>query len=521
MKSLSRRSSVCLSALVLLGTGFSFQAFAAVSAQITGRGGLVGEYFSDMPPSGEHYQGFRFPMSFGLEARPSNNLRLVGELYFSMVTSSSVGNKSLGNTNGVERTNNNGSEVAQPLTQGNNTKFDGVYAGVAYMEWSTEYALIRAGRMPRHWGLGIWRNADWDVNTPSVSTSDAVGATIDMSAFNVSLYWEKNSEGSPLSRQDDADGISAEVTIQDDPSDTSSSGLSRKFGLAFANYDHKQSSTKLLILDMFAQLHTGPFAGEGEVFFPSGNTKSPNYSVLGGNPYYCDQDKFEAGQGGDSVRNPDQNFETCDSQKVEGFATLWKFRFQVGGAPTAGNNTSLLANDMARYRLVPTSLRNESHTLGAWFGYVRGDKDAFGNTISKTADDSDDRVRGVMINGNVRPALLMYNPNGVSVPGMPGAGMTNTLFIRGEYVYESPTIGTIVPAVVWGQLTTKNPDADGFGAESGLGFEVDCAYNYLRVDNMNMGLEAGLWFPGKAWESKTSGAPGSVFGLRATLSTKF
>lgn len=496
----------------------------AAAAQVHGQGGIVGEYHTNMPPGSATYQGFRVPLGLTLEGRASNNLSLFLDLRFaynrSPRTATSLGNNSAienqaedRDANGARKTEFKGNEVAQPFSLeggGRGEKTEYAWVNFAYLQYASEVGLFRAGRIPRHWGLGLWRNAEWQPEGGTISTTDALAATFDLtSTFSGSLYLEKNAEGSPRSMKDDADAFTVEALLADDPADVNASGLTRQIGVAFSNYDHKQTSTRLRILDLFAKVSAGGFGGEGEIVYPSGSTKSLGYRSLGGSSTQCPRQ-----------RNKDDDYVTCDSQRYEGLAALVRFKWQVAGTGTGPDKTiSLAATENARGRL-PTSLLADSHTLGLWGGYARGDSDAFAGVKSP-----DSTIRSTPFHPNVRPAFLMYNPASSPVAGMPGNAVNNTVFVRGDYTYEGPSFGAITPSVVWGRLDQANTKAGNVtgavGRGKNLGLEVDIAYSYKTADNVKFGIDTGVWFPGGAWREQGGKKPSPVYGVRTSASTSF
>lgn len=509
--------------LTLAMTLVSGQALAA-AAQVHGQAAVVADYATNVPPLSGTVQGWRVPLGLTLEGRASNNLSLFLDLRYGDNQFPRLG-RSLGNSEGLGIGRPlKGDEARHPFTTegGRGERQDHVYVGFAYLQYASEVGLFRAGRLPRHWGLGLWRNAEWHPEGGTISTTDALGATFDLtSTFSGSVYWEKVSEGQLTSLEDDADAFTVEALLADEPGDLASSGLSRQIGIAFSNYDHKQSSTRMRILDLFAKLHAGGFSLEGEMLYPSGSTNSPHYASLGGKSDVCPE-----------RRNKDLLYVTCDGQKYEGFAALLRTRYQFGGTSTsaatstgagasAPPSANLNATEVSRQRL-PTSLRLETHTAGLWLGYAKGDKDSF----KGVGDDlKDNIISAVPMHPNIRPSLLMHNTATASLPGMPGAVMQNGVFVRGEYTYESPTFGQLTPAIVWGQLdatNTKAPTAENaVGRSKNLGIEFDLRYSYQTTDRVNLGVESGFWLPGKAWQTPTAGKMQPVYGIRTTASTTF
>ena len=129
----------------------------------------------------------------------------------------------------------------------------------------------------------------------------------------------------------------------------------------------------------------------------------------------------------------------------------------------------------------------------------------------------------------IRPSLLMFNNVMPLTPGMPGSLVQNSLFVRGEYTYETPAAGAFTPALIWGVLRrTRSADSGksvgeslGAGRYADLGLEFDVGYSYMTTEFIKLGFETGLWMPGRAWAVSGSGKPTESFGGRLSLSTVF
>lgn len=478
----------------------------AATAQVNGEAALVGEFLSNMPPKSREYKGLRVPLGLRLEGRASGNVSVFLDLRYNANQYPEVafplGNMEDGSA-GAQAT---GNDVNHPYTKngGRGEKREWLKVNQAFVQYeSGEAGRFRAGRIPRHWGLGIWLDDEWKPEGGTRSTSDAISYMVDFpSALSATAYWEKISEGSLSSRSDDADALTAEILIADELTDGGSSGLSRKLGLAFSKYDHSDSSTELKILDIFGVFSFGRAAMEAEVNWPTGKTKSFNFASMGGE---------EAQQNGPLYAR--------ESQAVEGLNILARARYQLsGGLSAADKSIKISQTDAARLRR-PTVQVAESQILSLTAGYSRGDADAFEKVKTK-----DTRITGIPMHPNVRPALLMFNPLSPDTAGMPGAIVRNVLFARAEYSYESPTFGMITPSVIFARLDQTNSKPSTaetvVGANRNIGFEVDMNYSYRTMDGMRFSLDGGLWVPGGAWES-AGVKPETVYGVRATAASYF
>jgi hypothetical protein len=445
-----------------------------------------------------------------LEGKPSNNVSLFLDLRYSLNVSPDVAS-SLGNSSSNTSKAGIGDEFNQPFTTvgGRGEKFNIPYVGFAFAQYVSDVGLFRAGRIPQHWGLGIWRNSQWLPEGGSLSTSDAISATFDLtSTFSGTIAFEKVSEGLVSSFEDDADSFTLNALLADDVTDVNASGVTRQIGVAFQAYSHKQSNTTLKVLDVYSKFYIDSFGLEGEVLYPSGETKSLGYSVLGGKSTQCT-----------SPKNPNNLFISCDTQKYEGFAALLKIRYQFGGKPLGANSDVYLAATDAAREKSPTSLTSDSHIATFSLGYSRGDKDSFAN--STTADGS---ISTTPLHPNIRPSLLMFNVYNSSEKGMPGSAVQNALYLKGDYSFETSSFGQINTALIWAQLDKKNALSDvngAYGTDKNLGVELNVGYSYRTVDKINFGIDSGVWFPGKAWQPKNGDKPDFAYGVRTSASTEF
>ncbi len=511
------KNAMPLLSVIAWGLCHSSNAFAA-SAQVHGQAAIVGDFSTNLPPFSSTYQGWRVPLGLTLEARASNNLSLFLDLRYGDNAFPAAG-RNLGNKQSLNISEKQkGSEVVQPFSyEGTSgTSRDTIHVGFAYLQYASDVGLFKVGRMPRNWGLGIWRNAEWKPEGGAISTSDAISATFDItSSFSGSLYWEKISEGQPTSLEDDADGFTVEALLVDDPSDQSSSGVSRKIGIAFNNYDHKQSSTKIKTLDAFAKINTDHFGIEGEILYPSGSTRSLSYQSNGGPSTQC------ATTPGSQPKTENILNISCDSQKIEGFSALLRTRYQFGSPAGQGEKSLNISQVESVRSRQATNMRPETHTASLWYGYARGDSDAFTGIADAQKDDS---LKVLAMHPNMRPALLMNSASANFVPGMPGPLVQNETFLRADYTYEAPNFGTITPAVIWGRINSLNTKADletSVGKTANLGMEFDIKYGFQTTDNLNLSLEGGFWWPGKAWQSRANSKQDPVYGIKTTASTQF
>ncbi len=507
----------------------NLQAAASTSLMVSGHAGVVGQSTYGTPPLSTNYSTIRVPIGLIFEARPTDNFSLylaIDYAYNNYPGTSTY----LGQTSSTSTSNSNG--IGSPLPFSNTAngspysqKVDSLYLTQAYFSYQTAIGLIRAGRMPRNWGLGIWKNTEWTPYSTLPTTSDSVAYTADFNAFDVSVYYDKYAEGvGGTSADADGAAFTLEARLKSDPSDVSSSGVSQELGILFSKFSHSRSSTSLNILDVYAKIYLPSFYIGAEVLYPTGSTQSPNYQSLGG-AQACSS--LPDGTPPGSL--------TCVSQKISALAALLKLKYQVD----ADDRASLASTEKAQ-KVLGTEERKSSNVIGLWAGYASGGNNQF-NAPGTTSSSND--ITAISMNSNIQPGFLMFNNTLPAVKGMPGGAITNTTFVRLDYTYENPSFGSVGPTFIWGMLnnlnsnynsqntlcsnTSSSVDANNpsnalcVGGDKNLGFEADVSYRYTTLDRVTFGLDAGYWYVGNAWEVYNHSLIRSSYGLRASISTQF
>lgn len=513
------------SSLVLLGN----TSYAATSLMVSGHAGVVGQATYGSPPVGSDFSAIRVPIGLVLEARPTDNFSLY--LGIDYAYNNYPGPTTyLGQNSSTAKSNSSGTSSPLPFANTTNSsaysqQVDNVYITQAYFTYQTAIGLLKAGRMPRHWGLGIYRNAEWTPFAGLPSTSDAVALVTDFNAFDIGLYYEKYAEGVGATSLDaEANAFTIEVRLKSDPADVVSSGVGQELGVMYSKFSHGKSNTSLNILDLYAKFYLSSFYLGSEILYPTGSTQSPNYQSLGG-----------AAACPSSPDGTPTGSKTCTSQNISAFAALLKLKYQIA----ASENTSLASTENAQLRL-GTEERKTSHVLGLLGGYVSGNSNQFSSPGTTNSTNS---ITALMLHANIQPAFLMFNNTLPAINGMPGGALTNTTFLRLDYTYENPSFGSVGPAFIWGMLnavnqnynaqnsicTNTSPTVDPnnpinvlcVGGNNSLGYEADISYRYTTLDRVTFGLDAGYWFVGNAWQMYNQSLNKGVYGMRASVGMQF
>lgn len=522
----------------VLGAGCG-SAGAATSLLATGHAGFVGQYIGGTPPQNGNYSGMQVPLGLTLEASPNDNLvvRLGLDYAYSNYP---VNPTLLGQTTATSTTNPSGQYTPMPFANAiyaqngsggvaAGQKVDNLALTTAYFGYQTPVGYLRAGRMPRHWGLGVWYSDQWSPTSATISTTDAVSLLTDLNLFDVQVYYERYGESvGGSSGGGSALAYSAEVRLKTDPADPPSTGISREVGVAFSKFSHSQSNTSLNIFDLYGKFYVSRFFAGGEILYPSGSTQNPNYQSLGGAPE-C------------NVTLPNQNqskVQTCNAQNFSAIAFLLKGKWQLGD----GEQASVQATEAAQTSF-GTAERAETHVLESWVGYASGGGNQFNNADNTAYGTStSNNVSAVFMNPNIQPAFLMFSQTAPAINGMPTGSITNTTFAKASYTYESPHFGSLTPSVTWARLnrlnpnfTAKNPTCIAgpnissgvpinhvcVGGSHALGAEFDIGYQYTTLDRVLVGADAGYWFVGDAWKTQGSSSPNGSYGTRVYTGVQF
>lgn len=503
--------------------------YASTSLMVSGHAGAVGQATYGSPPVGSDFSAIRVPIGLVLEARPTDNFNLYLGLEYAYNNYPGPSTY-LGQNTTTARSNTSGTASALPFTISTNgspysQQVDNVYLTQAYFTYQTAIGLFKAGRMPRHWGLGIYKNDEWTPFSGLPSTSDAIALVTDFNAFDIGLYYEKFAEGvGGTSLDSEGNAFTIEARLKSNKSDVVSSGVGQELGILYSKFTHSKSNTTLNILDLYAKFYISSFYFGSEILYPTGSTQSPNYQSLGG-AAACPSlpDGTAAGS------------KTCTAQNISAFAALLKLKYQIA----AGENTSMASTEDAQTR-IGTEERKNSHVLGLLGGYVSGGANQFNASGTTNTTNS---ITALMMNSNIQPAFLMFNNTLPAVNGMPGGALTNTTFLRLDYTYENSSFGSVGPAFIWGMINNVNqnynaqnslcsntsPSIDPnspvnvlcVGGSNNLGYEADVSYRYTTQDRVTLGLDAGYWFVGSAWQLYNQSLIKGVYGLRASISTQF
>ncbi len=512
-------------------TFFHTTGSASTSLTVSGHAGAVGQYLSGIPPLSTSYTGFQVPVGLIFQVNPVDSFSLFLELDYAY-TNYPVPQILLGQTSDTTQVNADGNAIPMPFANSINwggtsqlpfgQKIDSIQVVQAYFAFQTPFGLFRAGRMPRNWGLGIWYDSHWSAEGSGISTTDALAFTTDFGLYSATFYYEKFGQSiGGIFNTGSATQYTIEGRLKTSPIDLASSGVSRDIGIIYSYFTHQQSDTSLNTIDLYGKFYFPRFFAGGELLFPTGKTKNPNYQTLGGAPKCAFPD---------SVNN------TCSSQNISSLGALLKLRTRFD-APT--QNSTLYAIEKS-HELLGTRDRQNSHTGELWVGYASGGKNQFSSP--QQINPGSNKITGIRLNPNIMPSLMMFTNTLPLIDGMPTASITNSTFVRLDYTYESNKFGSFTPAVVWGMINAtngnfnaSNPTCTGsptldyssainnfcVGGSRNLGTEFNLTYKYTTQHLITAQLDVGYWLVGNAWQKFDKKLAYNTIGVRGVLSTQF
>jgi len=501
---------------------------ANASLTVGGHAGAVAQYLNGLPPLSEAYTAAQVPVGLILQANPADSFSLFLELDYAY-SQYPIPAILLGQTSSTTQDNNDGNAIPMPFSNTVNPagtqlpfgqKVDIIQLVQAYFAYDTPFGLFRAGRMPRNWGLGLWYDSNWTAQGSGISTSDALAFTTDFGLYDVSVYFERYGQSvGGLFNTGSATAYTIEGRLKTNPIDLPSSGVSRNIGVIYSYFMHTQSETYLNLLDVYGKFYFPRVFVGGEILFPSGKTKNPNYQTLGGAP---------------SCTGPISNNQSCSSQTVASLGALLKLKMRFD-QPT--ESSTLYAVEHSR-RLLGTRERQDSQTGELWAGYASGGENQF-NSPTQT-NVASNKINAIRLNPNILPSLLMFTNTLPLINGMPTASITNTTFVRLGYNYESNRFGSFSPILVWGMINSMNPhyntaacttsstlsyssSINNFcvGGSRNLGTEFNFTYAYTTQHLITAQIDLGYWLVGSAWKKQGQDLPYNTFGVRGIVSTEF
>jgi len=352
-----------------------------------------------------------------------------------------------------------------------------------WLEWTSDFGVVRLGRMPFSWGYGLV----WD----SGGLWDDYGTTLDRLEYRLHLghivgamAYSKPRKKSVWGHKDDADFFTFYLQYDNPESDVEG-------GLIYEKQTRSNSQASNLNTSNPNGYPAGtPFLdGSNPYPFPLNINvvdlylrKTVGYFTLGGEANWITGEANKLGGG-------DKN-STMNAVAATFNATYEFHRLKAFTEDLYASGDSALANDQLTGFVLLHPNRRAGFILGR-------------ELLGRYSSYVDDGSTGKVGNGS----MLVYGNSG---------SFSGVVFLRPGIRFDwSPSLASGLE-VVYAQKASVQT-----GEERHLGTEVDLGTDYSVYKNFDLGVNAGVLFPGKGITASMSLEPKTIFGFRTTASLKF
>ena len=380
-----------------------------------------------------------------------------------------------------------------------------------YAEVATDFGTITVGRAPLNWGLGVVWNNNKDTFDRLPSTGDMIRLTTKLGAFRftpgIIKYQNGSNYGGTLGQN-----VAGTVGQTNYTLSGASSVTDYTVALSYDN-DDEQLSLGLLFMRRIAGINSGVY--NPLYVYPTAATSST-------------------------------------AQTTSGYAyNVWDFYVKKqAGMFTMAAEVPLVTGLVASktYSTVAMAAKMSAQLSDRWtlklnLGKADGQGNLNSNTV--TTGGTADKLTAFYFHPDYRPGLIMFNYNlrnlsdsSLSPYDNP---ITNTRFISlaadlnsgGKWNHEWLFLYAVADKTcdgvagnacynTWDRL--YRVENGGPGQSTGMGFETDYSLAYDWDESIRLGLNLGLYFPGKFYEFSDSAATNSqktIFGSTLNLLVKF
>lgn len=358
----------------------------------------------------------------------------------------------------------------------------------AWLEWTSDFGVVRIGRVPISWGYGLTWDAGNRVWDDYQTTDDRLEYRLHLGNVIGALAYTKARKLSVLENTDD-----------------------QEFYTVFLQYDNPELEV------------------EGGIYFEKQARSSDLNGVTGPNTTTLDSSNpFGQNSGTPPAQKIPLSLSTPypkNNNAVDVYFKKTAGRFTFGGEVTwlSGKGYDVggdgVEDDLNAFGAMGNITFNY-HKFKAFTEvvYATGDKDIKDNSSTAFSLIHLNRARPGLILG--RELLGVYHGNTVSQGNLLVYGQQDSfsglLYVRpGFRIDWSPSWASGVEVIIARKATAREGD------NANLGWEVDLGTDYNVYKNFDMGLNLGFAFPGKGIPLATGGEHKSIFAVRTTAALKF
>lgn len=376
----------------------------------------------------------------------------------------------------------------------------------AYVEASTRFCLVSAGRRARTVGLGMFWNDASEPFDAQQTLFEGVSCELNsgVQPLGVSLGVDKLKEGDPSDQGDDLSQMFASISFDDRKVD-SGYDLKKQVALYYAyvtsHKPHNNGQQKDKYLDILAGLYWKNLSFETEGLIRMGTVEGPSWVNYGGRP------------------------SSLQPSNINSFALYSTLEYIVWGTESL------------------------EHLVSAEYIYSPGDEHGYYKGSNSFLSDSkrSETIAAVPLNMNFKPGLILFNmrTDALDIDGVySGDRIVNAHVFTGGYSFVHEKYGEFAAKVIHALMDKEIPDevysyfyhnrisadespedyyefGDGVTVPVGfygrhLGTEVNLSYGYAFTEQLSFSLTGGYLFGGKALNVGQD-TPSNTYGFDLTL----
>lgn len=380
----------------------------------------------------------------------------------------------------------------------------------AYVEASTRFCLVNAGRRARHVGLGMFWHDAGEPFEAQQTLFEGISCELNSAVqpIGVTIGVDKLREADPAITGDDLSQFFVSMAFDDRERD-SGYALKKQVALYYAyvtsHKPHDYGQQKDKYLDVLAGLYYNGLSFETEALIRMGSAEGESWESYGGRP--------------------------GELSSVGAFALYSTLAYLLP--------LSVVAEDGTGY----------THELFLEYIYSPGDEQGYykGTNSFLTETKRSNVITALPLNMNFKPALLLFNmrTDAFDVDGIySGDRIMNAHVIAGGYSFTHDQHGEFQAKLVHALMDKEMPDAvysyfyhyplseenspdeyyefpEGVTVPVGfygrqIGTEVDLSYGYSFTDHLSFSITAGYLFAGQALNVGQD-SPANTYGLDLTF----
>ena len=387
-----------------------------------------------------------------------------------------------------------------------------------YIQYATDYCILRAGRRGRQLGMGIYLDEGLDVFDTGISAYDGISCDVNIQktqTLGFSAGYDKVSESqsftnyyltdSSSARSDDLNQFFASLTY-DDSKANQSKEFKKKIEIYFANIvGGEKYDTNIKYGDIFFGFYFNRFELLNELVFTTGKSADKNWEMLGG------------------LSSIDES--ALVQNKIQSLASAGSLRYYV----------SKSGSYLGPAKYSQGNIFNQSIVFE--YAYAPGDSDGYKRQYEGFTAQRNKDVEAFAFNQNYKPALIFFNAretnDDMRIDGVFDPFRILNAYLLGlGYEIESSKFGNIKAELFYSSLLQGMPEEVKIATENAdtkmvgyygkdIGYEIDLQYSYLFDRGLELGANLAAAMPGQAWKIKDDNEPENNYLMQGYVTFNF